>query len=162
MKKLTFLLIAMVLFLMTGCSNTNRVEQGTEDPVTPSKEATADSENIFQVKEYTLQLPEQWPGNYAVDIYEEEGVTSWVAFYAAGCHKETEAGWLFSIGRYEDMDYMDLPAYQFLAEQEGVSYIAVYPTDVQTEDASEIAKEQYYELLQGVEEVVDSFRFIEP
>ena len=162
MKKVTFILIAVVLFIMTGCSITNREEQKTEDPASPSREVMSDSENIFCVKEYTLQLPDQWLGNYAVDIYEEEGVTSWVAFYAAGCHKETEAGWLFSIGRYEDMDYMDLPAYQFLAEQEGVSYIAVYPTDVQTEDASETAKEQYYELLQGVEEVIDSFRFIEP
>lgn len=134
-----------------------------EDTVTPSEEAASDSENVFRADEYMLQLPEQWIGNYTVDSFEdEEAGLSIVAFYAADCHEETGEGWLFSLARYESMDYQDLPAYQVLGTQDGVAYVAIYPTDVQTEGASDTAKAQYVEVLQGVEEVINSFQFMEP
>lgn len=135
----------------------------TEDPAAPSEEATSDSENVFRADEYVLQLPDQWIGNYSVDSFEdEEAGLSILIFYAADCHEETGDGWLFSLARYESTDYQDLPDYQVLGTKDGIAYVAVYPTDVQTEGASDTAKAQYAEVLQGVEEVVNSFQFMDP
>ena len=183
MKKVTCLWMALILlFVMTGCSVANKANSDTEDrvtedtktedtegsgieelaaddPETPSEET--DSKNIFRVKEFTLQLPDQWIGNYVADIHEEGGNTSFVAFSAAECYKETEQGWLFSIARYDNMDYTEQPSYEVLEEQNGVTYIVVYPTDVQTEMTSDAAKAQYYDLIQGMEEVINSFQLTE-
>lgn len=134
-----------------------------EDPVTPSEEAVSDSENVFRAEGFTLQLPDQWLGNCTIDSFEDEETgLSIVVFCASECYEETGDGWLFSLARYESMDYLDLPAYQVLGTQDGVAYVAIYPTDVQTEGASDTAKAQYYAVLQGVEEVVNSFQITEP
>ena len=189
MKKIAYIwMVVMLLFAIAGCGVTNMAnpdtedrvtedtkteepeDSGTEEPVTEdsekeesassSKEAT-DSENIFRTKEFTLQLPDQWIGNYVVDIHEVEGKTSFVAFSAAECYKETEEGWLFSIARYDNMDYTEQPSYEILGEQNGTTYIVVYPTDVQTEMNSDAAKAQYFDLTEGMEDVINSFQLTE-
>lgn len=188
MKKITCLwIVVMLLFVMTGCGVANVANPDTEDRVTedtkteatedsgieelvtddseteepemPSEET--DSENIFRVKEFTLQLPDQWIGNYIVDIHEEEGKTFFVTFSAAKCYKETKQGWLFSIARYDNTDYTVLPFYEVIKEQDGVTYIVDYPTDVQTEMTSDAAKAQYYDLEKGIDDIVNSFQLTE-
>lgn len=153
MKRITCLWIAVLfLFVMAGCGVANVANPDTEE---------ADSENVFCIKEFTLQLSDQWIGNCVIDVHEVEGNISFVAFSAAECYKETEEGWLFSIARYDNMDYTEQPSYEILGEQNGATYIVVYPTDVQTEGASDTAKAQYYELVEEMGDVIKSFQLTE-
>ena len=185
-KKVKYvLLVIVVLFAMTGCGKAETADQNTEPSKSPSDdsataEETEDTENteepmeetetseesaeeterwygIFNAGDYVLRFPRNWLENYEIESVDDED-TTYAAFYAKDCHQETGEGWLFSIGKYKDNSYEDMPAYEIVAENNEVTYVAIYPTDVQTEGASEAASEKYYELMQTVEEVIDSFQ----
>ena len=151
-KAIYLVLMIMVLFAMTGCS---KMEITDQNPM--STEETEISNDILQMDGYTLAIPDKWQGNYETEVIDDEDIV-YTAFYAAACHKETGAGWLFSIGSYTDNSFEDLPAYDILSENNGITYVVIYSTDVQTEGASEVASEQYYELMKTVEEVINSFQ----
>ena len=112
---------------------------------------------IFNAGDYVLRFPANWLEKYEIEVMDDEDA-AYAAVYAKDCHQETGAGWLFSIGKYKDNSYEDLPAYEVVAENNEVIYVAVYPTDVQTEGASEAASKKYYELIQTVEDVINSFQ----
>lgn len=186
-KKVKYMmLVIIVLFAMTGCGKTETTDQNTEPSKSLSDETQApdttaeEPENtegsaeetetleesaeeperwygIFNAGDYVLRFPKNWLENYEIEVIDDED-TAYAAFYAKGCHQETGEGWLFSIGRYKDNSYEDMPAYEIVAENNEITYVAVYPTDVQTEGASETASKKYYELIQTVEEVIDSFQ----
>ena len=182
-KKVKYMLLVLIVLLaMTGCSKTETTNQNTEPSKNLSEDGTTaeETENtegsveetefleesteeterwygIFNAGDYVLRFPANWLENYEIEVVDDEDI-AYAAFYAKGCHQETDAGWLFSIGKYKDNSYEDLPAYEVVAENNEVTYVAVYPTDVQTEGASEAAREKYYELMQTVEEVINSFQ----
>ena len=186
-KKVKYiLLVLIVLIAMTGCGKTGTTDQNTESPKNSSDEAEPPSTTaeeteepevsveepetseesaeeperwygIFNAGDYVLRFPDNWLENYEIESLDDED-TAYAAFYAKGCHQETGEGWLFSIGKYKDNSYEDLPAYEIVAKNNEITYVAVYPTDVQTEGASEVASKKYYELIQTVEEVINSFQ----
>ena len=162
-KKVKYvLLLFIVIFAMAGCGKTETADQNTESSRSLSDDGTTAEETerwygIFNAGDYVLRFPDNWPENYEIEVMDDEDI-AYAAFYAKGCHQETGAGWLFSIGKYKDNSYEDLPAYEVVTENNGVTYVAIYPTDVQTEGASEAASKKYYELMQTVEEVINSFQ----
>lgn len=119
------------------------------------------SDTTFTLKvssDFTLKLPCSWKGNYVVKSSKGKKHGSYVAFYSKKCYKQTKQGWLFSIARYKDDSYQEMPAYELLGKWKGLNYVAVYPTDVQTEQATDAAQKQYYKLNQSVEKVVRSIQ----
>ncbi|MDE6566361.1 MAG: hypothetical protein K2K70_01340 [Lachnospiraceae bacterium] len=112
--------------------------------------------NIYRAKGFSLKLPASWKGNYTVKKSGKNEKDSYVSFYAKNCHKEMGAGFLFSIVKYKDDSYQELPAYELVGKWNGVSYVAEFPTDVQFEGASKKAAKQYQTLNKSVEKVVRS------
>lgn len=111
----------------------------------------------YHVDDFSLMIPKSWKKNYTVERSKtKKKKDSYVAFYSKKCHKQTKAGWLFSIGRYTDESYTDLPAYELVGKWKGVNYVAIFPTDVQSEGATKAAVKQYQKLSKSAEKVARS------
>ena len=140
--------------------------QTDKEELIPTETATiepASSEvpesNLFSAGDFTLVLPAEWEGKYIVEeMQEEEFSTSYVAFYEKECNEEIEAGWLFTIGRFIDKTYEEHPSYEVVGEWNGITYVALFPTDVQCDGVSKKAQKQYFHLAESVEEVVTSIQ----
>lgn len=107
--------------------------------------------NVYHAKDFSLKLPSSWKGNYKVVKGKKN---SFVAFYARKCYDETGEGFLFSISKYKDDSYKELPSYELVGIWNGVSYVAEFPTDVQIMGASDKAAKQYQKLNKSVMNVV--------
>lgn len=112
--------------------------------------------NVYRAGDFALKLPASWKGNYTVEKSGKDEKNSFVSFYAKSCHEETGEGFLFSIAQYEDESYKELPAYELVGKWNGVSYVAEFPTDVQSVGATEQAAKQYQTLNKSVVKVVRS------
>lgn len=112
--------------------------------------------NVYRAGDFSLKLPASWKGNYTVKKSGKDEKDSFVAFYAKTCYNETGEGFLFSIAKYEDESYKELPAYELVGKWNGVSYVAEFPTDVQSVGATEQAAKQYQTLNKSVVKVVRS------
>lgn len=109
--------------------------------------------NLYHAKDFSLKLPASWKGNYKVVKGKKN---SFVAFCARKCYNETGEGFLFSISKYKDESYKELPSYEVVGRWNGVSYVASFPTDVQFMGASKKAVKQYRKLNKSVEKVARS------
>lgn len=141
MKKLlqkmgaVLLAAAAVLFLAagTGCVSMKNTEVLAADKKITVKAAS----------DFTLKFPADWKNQYVKKASRDKKHGSYVAFYSKKCYKETKEGWLFSIARYEDDSYIDMPDYELAGRWNGYSYVALFPTDVQIIGASKMAQKQY-------------------
>ncbi|MCH5266005.1 MAG: hypothetical protein J1F02_08910 [Lachnospiraceae bacterium] len=111
---------------------------------------------VFRASDFSLKLPDSWEGNYIVKQSKKKKHGSYVTFYAKECYKQTKEGCLFSIGRYKDDSYQELPDYEVVGQWNGFYYVADFPTDVQSEGATDEAKKQFGKLNKSVEKVVRS------
>ena len=117
---------------------------------------------IKPASDFTLKIPAGWKDNYVVKGTKKKKRDSYLGFYSKKCYKQTKQGWLFSIARYKDDSYKDnMPAYELVGEWDGFYYVAIFPTDVQTEGSTKKAKKQYNKLNKSVEKVVKSIRKVE-
>lgn len=112
--------------------------------------------NVYRAGDFSLKLPASWKGNYTVKKSGKDEQNTFVAFYAKSCYNETGEGYLFSISKYKDESYKELPAYELVGKWNGIYYVAQFPTDVQFEGATEKAAKQYQTLNKSVEKVVRS------
>lgn len=112
----------------------------------------------YRARDFSLKLPAVWKGNYTVKTIGKNKRNASVVFYVKKCYNETKLGWLFSITRYEDESYQELPAYELVGMWNGVRYVAVFPTDVQFEGASKEAVKQHQKLSKSVEKVARSIQ----
>ncbi len=123
---------------------------------------TASAENVNKkivlkaASDFTLELPASWKNNYVLKKSKNKKHSSYVAFYSKKCYKQTTEGWLFSITRYKDSSYTEMPSYELVGKWNGYNYVAVFPTDVQTMGATKAARKQYKKLSKSVEEVARS------
>lgn len=113
---------------------------------------------IYRVSDFSLKLPKSWLNHYTVKKSGKKK-DSYVAFYAKKCYNQTKAGFLFSIARYTDESYRELPSYELVGMWNGINYVAVYPTDVQSEGASKTAAKLYRTMSRSAEKTA---RSIEP
>lgn len=109
--------------------------------------------NIYRASGFSLDLPATWKHNYMVQTGGKTESGSYVAFYAKKCYEEMGEGFLFAIGRYTDDSYQELPYYKLAGKWNGISYVAIFPTDVQFAGATQEAVKQYQTLNKSVEKV---------
>lgn len=111
---------------------------------------------FYRFYDFSLKLPDSWKGNYIVKKSGNNKDYSYVAFYAKKCYKQSKAGWLFSIGRYADESYQELPYYELVGKWNGTYYVAVFPTDVQFAGVTKTAMKQYQKLDKPVKKIIKS------
>lgn len=182
MKYFQGILIVALLLALTGCEEaTDVVSLETEKPVatakvpekapekTPGKaqekapektpEKTPEKkENVYDAGKFTLELPEEWEDHCTIEKDEYDGM-EWVAFYQKECHRQIEGiGWLFSIAGYPDDSYKEQPSYEVIDTAGDLTYVAVFPTDVQFEGASKSAVKQYQKMSGQIMEVLKTFQ----
>ena len=70
--------------------------------------------------------------------------------YEKNCYQELneQGGWLFSIGVYKDDSYTEMPSYEVIKKKGSKTYVAMYPTDVQFDGASQKAQTNYCKMTQ--------------
>lgn len=108
--------------------------------------------------DFTLKLPVNWKNNYVIKKSKKKEKFPYVAFYSKKCYQQKKEGWLFTIMRYKDDSYTDMPSYELVGKWNGYQYVALFPTDVQTEGASKTAKTQYKKLSKGIWAAVTSIK----
>ena len=115
----------------------------------------------YKTDEYTLQLPASWKGCYVAEKSKFDGMP-WLAFYEKNCYQELnqEGGWLFSIGVYKDDSYQEMPSYEVIKKKGNKTYVAIYPTDVQSYGTSKKAQTNYGKMTQQIEQVLKSIKLL--
>lgn len=148
-KKVRYILIAvLILFVVAGYNSVDRKE-------------TASAATTYTIKadfDFTLKIPSSWKGNYVIEKSKNKKNGSYVGFHSKKCHDQTGEGWLFSIMRYKDDSYTDMPSYELVGKWNGYNYVAVYSTDVQYLGATKAAKQQYMKMIGSVEAVSASIK----
>lgn len=146
-----FLIVSITLSLVAGygfIKKENIVFAASENKKITVKAAS----------DYTLNLPKNWVDHYVMKKSKRNKHGSYVAFYAKKCYKERKEGWLFSIMRYKDHSYEDMPSYELVGKWNGYNYVAVFPTDVQTEGVTKAARQEYAKLNSGSEKAAASIQ----
>lgn len=113
---------------------------------------------VFRVSDFSLKLPNNWKNKYIVKKSKKKKHGSYVTFYAKKCYQQKKGGYLFSIVRYKDDSYQEMPSYELVGKWNGYNYVALYPTDVQYEGATKAAQKQYNKLNKSVEKVARSIQ----
>lgn len=115
----------------------------------------------YKTPEFTLQLPTSWKGCYVAEQSTFDGM-SWLAFYEKNCYQELneQGGWLFSIGVYKDDSYTEMPSYEVIKKKGSKTYVAMYPTDVQFDGASQKAQTNYCKMTQQIDKVLKSMKLL--
>ena len=119
--------------------NTSTESSATPAPASADETAPIESASGNEVwrsadGSWYVVLPDSWAGLYGVN--QGDG---YVTFYDKANADAGFGGTLFTIGIFtEDETYDYLPDYQLLAEHDGLSYVAEFPTDVEcnTEDST--------------------------
>ncbi len=101
---------------------------------------------------WVLTIPKEWADKVYVTLDDTAA-----SFYENGCYSEMGGGWLFSLESYNDDSYVELPDYELLSINGDISYVAVYPTDVQFEGASAKNAQRYSAFSNQVEDVLHTF-----
>ena len=147
----SLLIIMLTLTLMAG-------QDGIRKNNTVLAAATTKTITIKAASDFTLKVPKSWKGNYVMKSSKGKKQGSYVAFYSKKCYSQTKEGWLFTIMRYKDNSYEEMPSYELVGKWNGFYYVALYPTDVQSEGATKDAKKQYSKLNKSVEKVAKSIQ----
>lgn len=113
----------------------------------------------------TLLLPDEWKGNYSVEVGEMEGGYLYT-FYDSTIHGQggewTDGGALFFIGTYGDTPMTEAEmdaehhyayAYEYLFSTRTTNYIMVYVSDVQYDPGDPVMTSHYDMLVQGVRDI---------
>ncbi len=111
---------------------------------------------VKPASDFKIKVPGSWSGHYVMKKSKKIKHGSYVAFYSKKCYKETGEGWLFSIMRYKDDSYEDMPSYELTGKWNGYNYVVVYPTDVQTTGVTKKAAKEYADLTAAVEKTAHS------
>ena len=113
---------------------------------------------LYETDTFSVQLPLSWKNAY-IAIEGIENDEAYVAFYSKQCQMEDEEmGWLFSISEFITTDYEEIPSYSVIATNGDITYVAIYPTDVQSAGLSKKANKQYFSLIADTENIIASFQ----
>lgn len=98
--------------------------------------------------EFTVTLPASWKGKYGI-TQNQDGYT----FYHQASRAEGYHGTLFTIEKYRDTSYKNLPNFKELGVGGGAAYIFTLPTDAQYPEQKEEVVKEYYELSKDLEQI---------
>ena len=146
----TLLAVAAALSLAAG---NGYVSMESKAAVAADKKIT-----VKAASDFTLEFPADWKKQYVKKASKNKGHSSYVAFYSKKCYQETKEGWLFSIARYKDGSYIDMPDYELVGRWNGYNYVALFPTDVQMIGASKKAQKQYSRIAAKSQEAAASIQ----
>lgn len=160
--------LLLALCFVSGCSGTdggvrNHRDIPTELGVTPrvvevtSPTPETEERITFENEFFSMEFPKLWKGKYKVEETSIEGA-EFTAFYEKKCAKQVDGGWLFSIARYMDISYEDMPSYEVLEQQGDITYVMIFPTETQFEGVTKKAREQYLLLCEDIDNVQKTFR----
>ena len=187
MKHLLWILMVVAAFSLTACgkvgdnpgsdnADSNAMVQEIESQETEdasqsieTSSETSDSQtdpqksaknSIFYTNsDFSLQFPKSWKGHYMVMETEEFGIP-WRGFFEKGCYEEIDAGWLFSIAGYRDDSYTEQPSYDIIGEWDGITYVIIYPTDVQFYEASKKSQRRYNKMAGQIDDIIETFQVV--
>ena len=120
------------------------------DETTPSGSTTGNEVWHSADGNWYVVLPDSWAGLYGID--ERDG---FVTFYDKANADAGYGGTLFTIGIYsEDETYDYLPDYQLITEHDGLSYVALFPTDVQCNSEDPTLMDLHSSMINGMQDWV--------
>lgn len=101
-------------------------------------------------------FPENWnnkwnaefPGNDVIQIYHEK------------LYEGQGMGHLCTFARFTDEIYKEYPAYEVLKETKEAVYVIIYPSDVQFDPADQQSTEEYLDMFNSINEVIEKFKVI--
>ena len=133
---------ALCFVIFTGCAPVN-------DSVVVD---TAPDAYTYVTNNMSISIPAEWEGMYEclldgerLAIFHKESYHSW------------GGGWICSFMKL----YLEYPAYDVLKETEEAVYIITYPTDVQFDPADQKSTEEYMNMFEEVDLLIESFEVIE-
>jgi hypothetical protein len=120
------------------------------DETSPTGAATGNEVWHSADGNWYVVLPDSWAGLYGID--ERDG---FVTFYDKANADAGYGGTLFTIGIYsEDETYDYLPDYQLITEHDGLSYVALFPTDVQCNYEDPTLMDLHSSMIDGMQDWV--------
>ena len=135
-----------------AASSDNGDSTTSNDASTESNGHALAKSGKLQGKGWTLTIPSNWNKQ----IYVTSTANS-VSFYEKGCYDAMGGGWLFSIQSYKNNSYQQLPDYELLSIDRNITYVVVYPTDVQFEGADQKSAQRYSAFSGQIEKVLKTF-----
>lgn len=126
--------------------------EGDEDFTPPEIQRSMVTNGVYAGPDWTLTFPKEWNGTVSAEVAGDV-----ISFYEPGCQADMGGGWLFSIQTFADDEYQQLPDAKLLTTQNGIRYVAVFPSDVQCEGASAEHMQLYQTLSAQVNQVIDTF-----
>ena len=120
---------------------TEKPETKITETSAAGQEASAKPDIVMEYEEYEVTIPGRWTGKYGTARDENS-----VSFYQNASRIQGQGGQLFSIVRYTDNSYEDLPNYTVLGTGNNAAFIFTEPTDVQFAQDSEAARQEYTEM----------------
>ena len=115
-------------------------------------EATATTLNYT---DFTVTLPADWKGKYGITQQD-----NFYIFYQQSSKALGYNGTLFTIGKYTDMSYQDLPSYRVLGMGGGAAYVLMLPTDVQYAQNNEAAQKEYTAMASEINQIAAGIQIL--
>ena len=115
-------------------------------------EATATTLNYT---DFTVTLPADWKGKYGITQQ-----SNFYIFYQQSSKALGYNGTLFTIGKYTDMSYQDLPSYRVLGMGGGAAYVLMLPTDVQYAQNNEAAQKEYTAMASEINQIAAGIQIL--
>lgn len=139
-----------VISVLNGTQDQSETKKETEK--TPQSETQKQSETqpvteapkpdiVLDYQEFKVTLPGSWTGKYGIT----QG-TDYYTFYHQASKAKGYNGALFTISRYTDTSYQNLPNYQVLGTGNNAAFVLEFPTDVQYPTDDETVKQEYQKL----------------
>lgn len=133
-------------------------EKQTEQTTAARSETTAGSETTAQTEaaaitlnytDFTVTLPADWKGKYGITQQGDNYI-----FYQQSSKALGYNGTLFTIAKYTDLSYQDLPNYRMLGTGGGAAYVLILPTDVQYAQNNEAAQKEYTAMADEIDQII--------
>ena len=132
--------------------STAQSETAAQAETTAQTDATATTLNYT---DFTVTLPADWKGKYGIT---QQG--NFYVFYQQSSKALGYNGTLFTIGKYTDMSYQDLPNYRLLGTGGGAAYVLTLPTDVQYAQNNEAAQKEYTAMASEIDQIASGIQIL--
>lgn len=131
-----------------------RKTEATEKQTETSPQTEA-ADIVLNYPEFSVTLPGSWKGKYGIT----QGA-DYYTFYQQASKAMGTGGALFTISRYKDTSYKELPNYEVLGTGNNAAFIFQKPTDVQfaTDDAA--VTQEYQSMAQEVDTIKSGIKIL--
>ena len=136
----------------TRSESADKSETEAQTAAAVQTEATAMTLNYT---DFTVTLPADWKGKYGIT---QQG--NFYIFYQQSSKALGYNGTLFTIGKYTDMSYQDLPSYRVLGMGGGAAYVLMLPTDVQYAQNNEAAQKEYTAMASEINQIAAGIQIL--